>query len=496
MGGEDVTELYKELYRPRYHLTPPSGPMSDPNGMVYWEGEYHQFYQYTGRWGHAVSRDLIHWEHLPLALVGDELGDIWSGSCVVDKRDTSGLFGGKAGLVAIFTHFKDGLQSQSIAYSSDAGRSWTKYAGNPVIPNPGIRDFRDPKVLWHEPTGRWIMIVSVDKRVYFYSSANLRQWTFESEFGEGQGSQAAVWECPDLFRLPVDGDKKRQKWVLHVSIGDNEETDGSHAQYFIGEFDGKRFVNDDKSGTSVKWTDFGQDFYAAVTYSDIPQEDGRTIWLGWTSNWKYPFEGPTSPWKGGMSIPRSLTLRTSSSGEIVLCQQPVEELKKLRENALRFAPVVANDKTVKLDYEGTAYELYAEIEWNDADAFGIRARCSKDGTEATEIGYEPATGNVYVDRHRSGESRFVNRAGDPFCFGKRFAASHLQQGNRIRLRLFVDESLIELFVDNGETVFTTLIYPAADSEGLELFATGGTALFRFVDVYRMKSIWSENVRKG
>lgn len=485
-----MTGLYKEPYRPQYHLTPPSGPMSDPNGMVFFEGEYHQFYQFTGRWGHAVSRDLIYWEHLPLALDADELGDIWSGSCVVDERDSSGLFGGKAGLVAIFTHYKEGLQSQSLAYSSDLGRSWTKYAGNPVIPNPGVRDFRDPKVLWHEQGGKWVMIVSVDKSVHFYSSANLTEWSFESEFGEGQGSHAAVWECPDLFRLPVDGDKERQKWVLHVSIGDNGETDGSTAQYFIGEFDGHRFSNDDETGGEVRWTDYGQDFYAAVTYSDIPQEDGRCIWLGWTSNWKYPFAGPTEPWKGGMSIPRALELRTGSDGAVKLCQQPIVELKKLREKELLLEQVTVTDRAVKLDFRGTAYELITEIEWDDAvAAFGLRVRSSQEENEATVIGYEPSAQKVFVDRNQSGQSEFINRAGEPFHFGKRFAAPHHAVNKRIKLHAFVDESVIELFVDNGETVFTALVYPSPNSDGIELFASGGAALFRSIYIYKLKSIW-------
>lgn len=484
-----MTELYKERFRPQFHLTPPNGPMSDPNGMVFFEGIYHQFYQFTGRWGHAVSRDLIHWEHLPLALVSDELGDIWSGCCVVDKQDTSGLFGGEAGLVALFTHYKDGLQSQSLAYSSDSGMSWTKYAGNPVIANPGVRDFRDPKVLWHEPSGKWVMVVSVDKRVHFYSSSNLTAWRFESEFGEGQGSQAAVWECPDLFCLPVDGDAGRLKWVLHVSIGDNKETDGSTAQYFIGEFDGQRFINDDASGGHIRWTDYGQDFYAAVTYSDLPVEDGRSVWLGWTSNWKYPFAGPTEPWKGGMSVPRTLELRTDAEGLIGLCQKPIDELKRLRTDALRFAFVEADDQAVKLDFQGASFELIADMEWKDAQSFGLRVLCSQSGAESAAFGYDTEGQAVFVDRMHAGRNDFINREGEPFDFGKRFTAPYKAANNRITFHAFVDESVIELFIDNGEKVFTVLVYPAPGSHGLELFASGGAAVFRSVDVYRLKSIW-------
>lgn len=246
----------------------------------------------------------------------------------MDTKDTSGFFGGKAGLVAIFTHFKGGLQSQSIAYSTDKGRTWTKYDGNPVIPNPGLKDFRDPKVIWHEQTKSWVMVVSVDNRVQFYTSPDLKTWKLASEFGIDQGSHAAVWECPDLFELPVEGTKTK-KWVLAVSIGSNNTTKGSTAQYFVGTFDGHTFKNDNPA-SDVLWTDYGKDFYAAVSYSDIPAKDGRRIWLGWMSNWRYPFAMPTGAWKGNMSIPRELRLRNIPDQGLRLIQEPIQELQKLR----------------------------------------------------------------------------------------------------------------------------------------------------------------------
>jgi len=482
--------LYREPYRPTYHLSAPAGPMSDPNGMVYFEGEYHQCYQYTGRWGHAVSRDLLHWEHLPLALVGDELGDAWSGSAVVDWRDTSGLFGGAPGLVAIFTHYKDGLQSQSIAYSADKGRTWTKYAGNPVLPNPGTKDFRDPKVLWHSETERWVMVVSVDRRVHFYSSPNLIDWTFESEFGENQGSQAAVWECPDLFPLPVDGRADDVRWVLHVSIGDNEETDGSTAQYFVGSFDGRSFANELPSG-EARWTDFGRDFYAAVSYSDLPASDGRRIWLGWMSNWMYPFDAPTSPWKGAMSVPRSLALRTEG-GAIRLTQEPIAELKRLRATETKLRDIAVHDETLALDYRGIAYELEAVVAWDRVDEFGIRLRTSP-GREATVAGFDARSGELYLDRTRSGYSDMQHRTGGPARFAKRFRASRLRESRELKLRAFVDASSVELFFDDGLQVFTTLIYPAAESDGVELFADGGSVVFRELTVYDLNTIWGADV---
>ncbi|BBH24208.1 hypothetical protein Back11_55530 [Paenibacillus baekrokdamisoli] len=476
---------YKESYRLQYHLSPPTGQMSDPNGMVFYKDEYHQFYQYTGKWGHAVSRDLLHWEHLPIALAPDELGDIWSGCAVVDWKDTSGLFGGEAGLVAIFTHFKEGLQSQSIAYSKDSGREWEKYAGNPVIPNPGLKDFRDPKVIWHEETGKWVLVVSADKRVHFYSSLDLIQWKFESEFGEGQGSHAAVWECPDLFPLPVDGNTEKLKWVLHVSIGDNEETDGSTAQYFVGEFDGRTFVND-WPGEQVRWTDYGQDFYAAVSYSDILQEDGRRIWLGWMSNWKYPFDAPTESWKGAMSIPRSLALH-KEEGEVRLAQLPIKELELLREAPFKLNAVNITDETLALDFEGEHYEFEAIITWQCVQEFGFRLRTY--GSEATLAGFSPAENLLFLDRTKSGFADIYDRSGNPARFNKRFEASRFRSSKQLKIRGYVDASSVELFVDDGLQVFTSLIYPSPGSLGVEIYAAGGTAVFERVEIYPLKSIW-------
>lgn len=494
-GGIGLTPLYREKYRPQFHLTPPEGPMSDPNGMVYFDGEYHQFYQFTGRWGHAVSRDLVHWEHLPLALDTDELGDIWSGSAVVDWQDSSGFFDGEPGLVAIFTHFKDGLQSQSIAYSADRGRSWTKYVGNPVIPNPGLKDFRDPKVLWHEETKRWIMAVSVDRRIYFYSSADLKSWLFESEFGEGMGSHAAVWECPDLFRLQVEDEEGAVKWVLHVSIGDNEVTDGSSAQYFVGEFDGHRFTVDEAERGQSQWTDYGQDYYAAVSYSDLPESQGRQVWLGWTSNWKYPFSSPTAPWKGGMSIPRSISLRRGHQGRLVLVQDPIEELKSLRLTPRTFEPIVLEDGVRKLDLDlpvSNSYEFSLEISWEEAASFGLRLCSSPRERQYTEIGCIPSESILYLDRTNSGFSGIADRSGGKANFAKRFEAHCNMEKRTLKMRGFVDQCLVEWFIEDGEHVFTSLIYPDPESTGVELFATGGKAVFSRLEIFPLQSIWNKD----
>ncbi|MBD3918588.1 GH32 C-terminal domain-containing protein [Paenibacillus sp. PR3] len=480
-----IANYYTERYRPQYHLSVESGNMSDPNGMVYYEGEYHQFYQNSGQWGHAVSQDLVHWEHLPVALMRDELGEIWSGSAVVDWNDTSSFFQGKSGLVAIFTHFQSGVQSQSIAYSNDRGRTWTKYEGNPVIPNSGMKDFRDPKVIWHEASKRWVMVVSVDNHVKFYSSPNLRNWTETGEFGIDQGSHAAVWECPDLFELPVDGTGNR-KWVLTLSVGNNETTKGSTAQYFIGEFDGKTFHNDNPADT-VLWTDYGKDFYAAVSYSDIPEKDGRRIWLGWMSNWRYPFTMPTDPWKGNMSVPRELILRDIPGEGIRLIQQPVKELDSLRGTALKLeAQQLATNSNAFGKWRGTSYELDTIFTVSADAAFALKVRTDGTGAEETSIRYNAAAGTLTVDRSKSGIVSF-----EP-GFAESFAAPVKPSADgRLSLRIYVDEATLEVFAEDGEKVLSTIVFPEPTSNGLSLELEQGSVKLDGASFYPMRSVWRD-----
>ncbi|MDF2644625.1 MAG: levanase [Paenibacillus sp.] len=471
---------YTEKFRPQYHLSPESGNMSDPNGMVYFEGEYHQFYQNSGQWGHAVSKDLIHWEHLPVALARDSLGEIWSGSAVVDSKDTSGFFGGKAGLVAIFTHFKAGTQSQSIAYSPDKGRTWTKYEGNPVIPNPGLKDFRDPKVIWHAPTRSWVMVVSVDNRVQFYKSPDLKAWEMTSEFGSDQGSHAAVWECPDLFELPLEGSKAK-KWVLAVSIGSNNTTKGSTAQYFVGTFDGLTFKNDNRP-SDVLWTDYGKDFYAAVSYSDIPAKDGRRIWLGWMSNWRYPFAMPTGSWRGNMSIPRELRLRNIPDQGLRLIQEPVKELQTLRgkEVALSKQELTAGHNPFDA-IRGTSYELVTElsVQPNAKLAFKLR----KGSDQETNVSYDAKTEELTVDRTHSGITSFEKG------FAEKVSAPLKLKDGKLKLRFFVDESSLEVFANDGEVVVSSLIFPNPTSNRLELTGLEGSVTLESAQYYPMQTIW-------
>lgn len=471
---------YTEKFRPQYHLSPESGNLSDPNGMVYFEGEYHQFYQNSGQWGHAVSRDLIHWEHLPVAIARDSLGEIWSGSAVVDEKDTSGFFGGKAGLVAIFTHFKGGLQSQSIAYSTDKGRTWTKYEGNPVIPNPSLKDFRDPKVIWHEPTKSWVMVVSVDNRVQFYTSPDLKAWTLVSEFGSDQGSHAAVWECPDLFELPVEGTKTK-KWVLAVSIGNNSTTKGSTAQYFVGTFDGRTFKNDNPA-SDVLWTDYGKDFYAAVSYSDIPAKDGRRIWLGWMSNWRYPFAMPTVAWKGNMSIPRELRLRNIPDQGLRLIQKPIKELQTLRGKEITVTKQqLAAGVNPFNGLKGTSYELVSEltVQPNSKVEFQLR----KGTDQVTKVSYDADAAKLTIDRAQSGVTSFEKG------FAEQVSAPLKLKDGKLKLQFFVDEASLEVFANDGEAVVSSLIFPDPTSNRLELTSSEGNITLEKARFYPMGTVW-------
>lgn len=290
---------YNDAYRPQYHFTPASGWMNDPNGMFYYEGEYHLFYQHYPdstvwgpmHWGHAVSKDLIHWEHLPIALNPDKNGYIFSGSAVVDWKNTSGL-GTKESppIVAIFTYHdpvgaeagRNDFQTQGISYSVDKGRTWKVYEQNPVLKNPGIADFRDPKVSWNDMSKQWVMALAVKDHIEFYGSPDLKQWTKLSEFGNTLGNHGGVWECPDLF--PLKDEAGNTKWVLFVSINPGGPQGGSATQYFIGDFDGRNFIPQD---SVERWIDYGADNYAGVTWSDIPEDDGRRLFIGWMSNWQY-----------------------------------------------------------------------------------------------------------------------------------------------------------------------------------------------------------------
>lgn len=506
---------YQEPHRPQIHFSPPANWMNDPNGMVYYDGEYHLFYQYYPdstvwgpmHWGHAVSTDMVQWEHLPIALYPDSLGYIFSGSAVVDSENTSGL--GTAEnppLVAIFTHHdaagaeagRNDYQVQSIAYSLDRGRTWTKYENNPVIANPGIIDFRDPKVSWHEPTQQWFMIFAAKDRVRIYTSPNLIDWTFTSEFGANSGDHGGVWECPDLFALPVNGDASQTKWVLLLSINPGGPNGGSATQYFVGDFDGKTFTLDPEFARDVQptstnpdeeqavWLDHGPDNYAGVTFSDVPEEDGRRLFMGWMGNWNYAQVVPTDPWRSAMTLPRTLTLRQTAQGLRVF-STPVEELETLRTESFTVAqgPETGEQEITSAIPQGPLpLELDLEVlasSSEPAESFGLKLY--NDQGESLLVGYEPAQNRYFIDRSAAGPNDFSDQ------FNGLSYAPRVVPGTATKLHLFIDESSVELFADNGATVMTGIFFPSESFNHVTLFAKGGTVDWQKIEGWSLQSIW-------
>lgn len=495
--------FYMEPFRPQYHFTPEKNWMNDPNGMVFYEGEYHLFYQYNPAgdkwghmsWGHAVSPDMVHWTHLPLALAEADNVMIFSGSAVVDWKNSSG-FGkdGRPPLVAVYTGFRttDRVQFQCIAYSNDKGRTWTKYSGNPVI-DINSMDFRDPKVQWHDATRRWIMTVSLsaEHKVRFYGSDNLKAWTLLSEFGPA-GATGGVWECPDLFELPLPGTNDK-RWVLVVNMNPGSVAGGSGGQYFIGRFDGTQFVADRDSlipprpgrsaSESAHWFDYGPDYYAAVSWSDVPASDGRRLWLGWMSNWEYGGDVPTSPWRSAMSIPREVGLSRTAEG-IRLVQKPAREMESLRDRHFAFKSGDVSEANAWLKerhVQGDQLELMVEFAPRSSGTEGVKVLTSD--TEATVIGVDRQRGRAFVDRTHSGNVTFHQK------FSGVYDAPLAVHDGRVKLHLFVDASSVEVFVNDGERVFTSLVYPSAASRGVELFGSMTSARITSLNVWTLKSIW-------
>jgi fructan beta-fructosidase len=492
-----MTQRYKEKHRQQFHYSPEEKWMNDPNGMVFLNNEYHLFYQYHPfgtiwgpmHWGHAVSKDLIHWEQLPIALYPDEHGAIFSGSAVVDWNNTSGFFQNGPGLVAIYTsadNYPDSerpRQRQSLAYSTDNGRTWTKYEGNPVLSDVNITDYRDPKVFWHEETNKWVMVLATGQSITIYTSPNLKDWEFESEFGNNAGSHDGVWECPDLFQLPVDGDENIPKWVLFVSIGDNHDfKEGSRTQYFIGEFDGTTFVNENTDET-ILWMDHGRDNYAGVSWSDIPAEDGRRIYIGWMSNWRYANQVPTEDWRSAMTLPRELSLTSSEDG-VRLVQKVVPEINSIRKGSQGYQNLtIESNQPTSFNMFSPLMEVNMEFEKQTSNSFGIVLQSSED--EKTVIRYDVEKELISVDRTNAGDNSFSE------SFPAVQNASLKTKNDRIKLQIFIDASSIEVFANDGKVAFTSLIFPNQPYEKIVLFSNEGNIRVSSLKLTELDSIWGK-----
>ena len=471
----DTTNTDK--FRPVYHHTPLYGWMNDANGLVYKDGEYHLYYQYNPygskwgnmNWGHAISKDLVNWEHRPVAIAPDAFGTIFSGSAVIDHHNTAGF--GAGAIVAIYTQNSD-RQVQSIAYSTDNGRTFTKYENNPVLVSEA-RDFRDPKVFWYEGTKRWIMVLAVGQEMQFFSSPNLKDWTFESSFGKGHGAHGNVWECPDLFELPVEGTNEK-KWVLLCSLGDGPFGD-SATQYFVGSFNGKEFVNESPSKT--KWMDWGKDHYATVTWSDAP--DNRHIAIAWMSNWQYANDVPTSQYRSPNSVPRDLSLFTVD-GETYLQSAPSPELLALRDASKKRSFKVNGTRTIKEMIPGNdgAYEIELTIENQHADVIGFRLY--NDKGEEVDMQYDMKEKKFSMDRRKSGDVGFNENF-------PMLTWTAIESGkDELKLRLFVDKSSVEAFGDGGRFVMTNQVFPSEPYTHIDFYSKGGAYKVDSFVIYKLK----------
>lgn len=447
----------KESFRPVYHHTPAYGWMNDPNGMFYKDGVYHLYFQYNPygavwgnmHWGHSTSTDLMHWKFEGCAIVSDAWGAIFSGSCVVDYENTAGF--GKEAVVAFYTSAKStpwgDIQMQSMAYSLDNGKTFTKYEGNPILTS-SEKDFRDPKVFWYAPGKHWIMILAVGQHMEIYSSVNLKEWKKESEFGAMQGAHGGVWECPDLVEIPVEGTREK-KWVLICNLNPGGPFGGSAAQYFVGSFDGKKFVNE--SPTQTKWMDWGKDNYATVTWNNAP--DGRCIALGWMSNWQYANNVPTRQYRSANTLARDLTLYREGQ-ELYLKSTPSSEVKKARGKKVSIPSFKVSEKheMVNLFEEKQgAYEV--EIVIQNAGASKIAFCLLNDKGEKVSMYYDLNRKQFVMDRSESGK----------VDFSKDFPAVTVAPVNvdkELTLRLFVDRSSIEAFGEDGKFVMTNLVFPS------------------------------------
>lgn len=447
----------KEMFRPVYHHTPVYGWMNDPNGMFYKDGVYHLYFQYNPygsvwgnmHWGHSTSTDLMHWNFEGCAIVPDAWGAIFSGSCVVDHNNTAGF--GKGAVVAFYTSAKatpwGDVQSQSMAYSLDNGKTFTKYEGNLILTS-SEKDFRDPKVFWYAPGKHWVMMLAVGQHMEIYSSVNLKEWKKESEFGAMQGAHGGVWECPDLVEIPVEGTREK-KWVLICNLNPGGPFGGSAAQYFVGSFDGKKFVNE--SPTQTKWMDWGKDNYATVTWNNAP--DGRCIALGWMSNWQYANNVPTRQYRSANTLARDLTLYREGQ-ELFLKSTPSVEVKKARGKKVSIPSFKVSEKheIVNLfeDNQG-AYEV--EILIQNAGASKIAFCLLNDKGEKVSMYYDLNRKQFVMDRSESGT----------VDFSKDFPAVTVAPANvdkELVLRLFVDRSSIEAFGEDGKFVMTNLVFPS------------------------------------
>ena len=474
----------EKKFRPVYHHTPLYGWMNDPNGMFYKDGTYHLYFQHNPygstwgnmTWGHSTSTDLVHWHGENIAIEPDAYGSIFSGSVVVDHYNTAGF--GEGAIVAFYTSAKSSpwgdSQSQSMAYSTDGGKTFTKYGGNPLLTSDK-RDFRDPKVFWYAPGKHWVMILAAGQEMEIYSSHDLKAWKRESSFGAKQGAHGGVWECPDLIELPVEGTDET-RWVLICNINPGGPFGGNAAQYFVGTFDGKKFVNE--SPTETKWMDWGKDHYATVTFSNAP--DGRVIALGWMSNWQYQTVLPTMQYRGANTIARDLSLYRNDDGELVMRCAPSPEIEAARVETHEIPSFRVKDSyevPSLLDDNDGAYEI--EMQLKNSGSSRIILTLSNEKGEKVHMHYDIARKQFVMERSESGLTDFST-------YFPAMTVATDDDTDTNNLRLFVDRSSIEAFGDGGKFVMTNRVFPSAPYNRLTFETWRGNFQVKSMKVYKLK----------
>jgi len=473
----------REKYRPAFHHTPLYGWMNDPNGMFYKDGKWHLYYQYNPygskwqnmTWGHSVSSDLVNWEHLPIAIRPNGLGSVFSGSCAIDVENSAGF--GENAVLAMFTSAGTS-QMQSLASSPNDGSAFDIYPGNPVLTLES--EARDPNMFWNPATKLWTLVLAhaLDKEMLFFTSPDMKKWTLTGRFGKGIGAQDGVWECPDLFRLPVEG-TGMSKWVLICNINPGGPFGGSGIQYFIGEFDGKTFISDtDASGNvPTKWLDYGMDNYALVSWSDAP--DNRRTAIGWMSNWQYAADVPTKQFRSANTLPREIGLFTAPDGGIYACSAPSPELAKLRGALVKKVNKASVGKTpvvyqLPVKNDGLC-EILVDIDAMKSTA--VNLTLSNKAGEKVVMSYNPSDRTMSFDRTRSGVTDFSEN------FPAVTVAPTRENSGHISLRIFIDRSSIELFGNNGRFVMTNLVFPTQPYSMLSIDAESKGARIDNLKIY-------------
>ena len=520
--SDEWNPINTDYYRPIYHHTPAYGWMNDANGLVYKDGEYHLYYQYNPygskwgnmHWGHSVSRDLVHWQRLSPAIARDTMGHIFSGSTIVDFNNSAGY--GKDAIIAFYTsHSEQYGEIQCMAYSTDNGRTYTKYEGNPILkPFDGLKDFRDPKVFWYAPSSAWYMIVSADKEMRFYRSTDLKNWEYMSAFGKDYGAQPNQFECPDFFPLTIDG---KEKYVMLVNINPGCLFGGSATEYFIGNFDGKKFTADTAPNT-VKWLDYGKDHYATVTFSNIPD---RVLAMPWISNWQYANVTPIQQYRGANGLPRELSLYRQN-GQLYVAANVANEVKLLRKDTVNVTPLTVTEKRKRigakaideaLHFSEGIFELEADLTPTSRQGqVGItlynaqkeevliyldldKQRLVMDRTKSglTEFGKEAKPHDIelnYDKLHKDKDGRTL-RERNSMNYVNDFALAtwaplNLLKGKTYHLDIFVDKCSVEIFVDGGRIAMTNLVFPTQPYTSARLYTTRSKAKLDNIKVYSLQ----------